>query len=277
MRLTFLVPALLLAAASGFTPAAATAQGTTPGTTRQQVVVRQGPVSTSTGADTLVECVPVERPASKPAAPTAVRRRPRIRPRPRPAPAAVTPKPEVVAKPAPKPAAKPRVVTRRPRRRPVVAAASNAPKRANLPALVMCRPIHPVTPVAMGPLPETLVPIPEIAPAAPVAAAVPPIEEVPSYIAAAGPHSQFLPLALIPAFFIPFIHSGHHNTPGTPIDTTTPPPPPPPVDTAGPPPVGPPPVGPPPTTVPEPSSVALLGSGLLALGGFATARRRKKR
>ena len=262
MRLTFLAPIATLMIAA--TPLVAAAQGrgtqpTQPQTTRPQqpVAVRQGPVS-SASADTLVQCVPIATPVKRESVAKPVRRRRRVRPRPRPA--ATVAKPPVTT-PKPKPAAKPVHRRRRvaPRPRPVLSAANNAPARGNLPSLVMCRPIHPVTPTSVGPLPETVVPIPQIASVTPPAAAIP-VEEVPSYIAAAGPHSQFLPLALIPAFFVPFIHSSHHNTPT--VDTTgvTPPPPP-----------------PPPTTVPEPSSVAMLASGLIALGGVTERRRRRRK
>jgi len=268
VRLTFLAPFALLIAAA---PSMATAQGrgtptTRPQTTRPQqpVAVRQGPVSTAS-ADTLVQCVPITTPVKKEPVAKPVRRRPRVRHRPRPAATVAKPAPKPTPKARPKVATKPTHRRRRvtPRPRPVISAANNAPARGNLPALVMCRPIHPVTPMSVGPLPETVVPIPQIASVTPPAAAIP-VEEVPSYIAAAAPHSQFLPLALIPAFFIPFIHSGHHTN-GTPVDTTTPPP------------VIPPPVGPPPTTVPEPSSVAMLASGLVALGGVTERRRRKRK
>jgi len=264
VRLTIIASAFLLLSAT--VPAVAPAQGTQTGSTQEPargVVVRRGPVSSASAADTLVECVPITTPAKTTPAAKPVRRRPRPRPRPRPAATTAPkpkPKPKVAAKPAPKHVVRKHVATRR---RPVAAVASNAPKRANLPALVMCRPIHPVTPNNLGPLPETMVPIPQVAAAeAPIAAPLP-VEEVPSYIVAAGPHSRFLPLALIPAFFIPFIHGGHTNHTAT-VDTTTPPPviPPPP---------------PPPTTVPEPSSLAMLGTGLLALGGATVRRRRKRR
>jgi len=243
----------------------------------------QKPAARLTSMDSLVECSPVAAPARKK---PVVRRRARASPPAKRAAAAVVPRP------LPQVAIKPRRPVVHRVRRAVPKAATAAPVHST--TVVMCRPVRPLAALAQGtPTEQSVIPVPQLAqsaPAAQPAEAGPPLfvstaPGVPTAIAGTG--RSWLPFAIIPAIFIPFIHSGRTHHGNAPIDTTTtpivppvtppgPPGPPPP----GPPPPGPPPPGPPPpvvppTTVPEPSTIALLGTGLLGVAGVVKRRGRK--
>jgi hypothetical protein len=254
----------------------AAAQGVTRDTVPRPA---QKPAARNASMDSLVVCSPVAAPAKK--APVAHRRRVPSRSRraaavvPEKAAAKTTPKPAPL-KATPKPAhrkvalATPHKVAHRARRvtpKPVTSAT------AHTTTVVMCRPVRPLAPLAMGtPTEQSVVPVPRLASvAAPPAVAEPAAEEGPPLfvstapgvaVATAGGRS-WLPFAVVPALFIPFIHGGRTHHASTPIDTTTPP------DTTTTP------VIPPPTTVPEPGTIAMLGTGLLGLAEIS--RRRSRR
>ena len=210
--------------------------------------VAQKPARRLASVDSLVECSPVVAPA---------RKKPRVRRR-----RVVAKKPHavVVPKPVPQVAVKPRrpLVHRVRRVRPKVA----TPARVHSTTIVMCRPVRPLAPLALGtPTEESVIPVPQLATATPA----PVVEEgprlfvstapgVPVFVAGTG--KSWLPFAVIPAIFIPFIHSGGKHYSNTPPET----PPPPPFI--------------PPTTVPEPDTLLMLGSGLLGLAGVMKRKRK---
>lgn len=293
-----LVAALVAAPRAG---AQVVKRDTTPRTT-------QKPVARAASLDSLVICSPVEAPArKKPVVRRRVVRRPVARKKPVAAVIPKVSKPRVVApKPAPRVALKPRRPVVRRVRRTVPRPAAAAPVHST--TIVMCRPVRPLAPLAQGTPTETsVIPVPQVAPPVPVA---PVAEEGPPLfvstapgvpMAAAGGGRSWLPFAVIPAIFIPFLHSGSNHHGSTPVDTATTPPIVPPDSTPVTPPdttpttppdttpvtppdttpvtppdttpILPPPVGPPPTTVPEPGSIVMLGTGLLGLGEVMRRRR----
>lgn len=217
-------------------------------------VAQKKPVLRRASVDSLVECTPVVAPAKK--KPVAHRRK------------ATSASPAKVAtKPTPSKAAgkAPATIVRRVKRAKPKAARA-APGHTT--TVVMCRPVRPLAPLAQGTPTETsVIPVPQLATAAPA----PVVEDGPPLFVSTAPGApaiptvengrSWLPLSVIPAVFVPFIHSGRTH-PGhmAPVDSTPPVPPP---------------VTPPPTTVPEPGMLVMLGSGLLGLAGVAA--RKKKR
>ncbi len=217
----------------------------------------QKPAIRLASVDSLVECSPVPAPA---------RKRPVARRRRVAAPLNSAPKPVTAPKPVPKAMMKPHRPLVRRVRRATPKAAQATPARST--TIVMCRPVRPLAPLAQGtPTEQSVIPVPQLATATPPP---PVVEEGPPLlvstapgvpIATAGGGRSWLPWAIIPAIFIPFIHSGRTHHGNTPTDTTTTPPVVPPVT----PPVVPPIV--PPTTVPEPGTIVMLATGLLGLAG----------
>lgn len=259
----------------------------------------QKPAVRTASVDSLVECSPVAAPAKK--KPVARRRAAPLRKAA--AAAKVKPAPRVAIKPG-------RPIVHRARRvRPKAATATPVQSTT----VVMCRPVRPIAALAKGtPTEQSIVPVPtaQLATTTPPPAAAESEAGPPIYVStapgvpimAAGGGRSWLPFAIIPAIFVPFIHSGRtHNgstptppvtppdttktpvtppdttkTPVTPPDTTkTPTPPdttpilPPPPDTTPVPPIG------PPTTTPEPGSTVLLATGLLGLAGVVRRNRKK--
>lgn len=175
--------------------------------------------------DSLIECTPVAAPVKK--APLPARRK-------APAPRKVKTRGKaVVAKPKAK-----KVVTGTPR--PVARSARRVAKKpakkvaAHTTTVVMCRPVRPLAPLADGtPTEQSIVPVPQLAPkVAPAVAALPPEVGPPLFVSTApgmpvmtaGGGRSWLPFAVVPAVFLPFIHTGgtqHGSTP--PVDTPTPP------------------------------------------------------
>lgn len=274
--------AFAIASLSFVTPIGAQAvkRDTVPRAVQQQAA----PIRAS--VDSLVECSPVATPAkTKPA----VRRRRTVAPARKATHAVVAPKPK--PKVRPKAAARPRHPVARTVRRAAPAAAKAAPVHST--TIVMCRPVRPIAALAQGtPTVQSVIPVPQMAavpPAAPAAEEGPPLlvstaPGMPMGVSSNG--RSWLPFAVIPAVFIPFIHTGTTHRGHTPIDTTTTPPVIPPVI----PPVTPPdttpttppidtiptlPPGGPPTTVPEPDTIMMLGSGLFGLAGVVKRRRKK--
>jgi hypothetical protein len=241
----------------------------------------QKPPVRTASADSLVECSPVAAPAKK--KPVARRKAARY------ATAAAK------VKPAPQVAIKPRhpIVHRARRVRPKAATATPVQSTT----VVMCRPVRPIAALAKGtPTEQSIVPVPtaQLATNTPPPAVAESEDGPPIYVStapgvpimAAGGGRSWLPFALIPAIFVPFIHTGRTHNGSTPIDTTTTPvtppdttktptPPdttptlPPPTDTTPLPPIG------PPTTTPEPGSTVLLATGLLGLAGVVRRKRKK--
>ncbi|MEO7102416.1 MAG: hypothetical protein ABI119_03660, partial [Gemmatimonadaceae bacterium] len=153
--------------------------------------------------DSLIECTPVVAPAKK--APTPTRRK------------ATAPRKTVIAKPRPKKVATgtPRPVTRTVRR---VAKKPATKAAAHTTTVVMCRPVRPLAPLAQGtPTEQSIVPVPRLAPkVAPAVAALPPEAGPPLFVSTApgmpvmtgGSGRSWLPFAVIPAVFLPFVHTG---------------------------------------------------------------------
>lgn len=237
----------------------------------------QRPATRVASVDSLVECSPVAAPVKKK---PVVRHRRRIAPV-KPAVAAA-----IVPKPAPKPIPKPTKLAVR--RRPLVhrvrrvtprSSPRATPAAARSTTIVMCRPVRPIAPLAEGtPTEKSVIPVPQLAsatPAPPEVGAGPPlfVFTTPGMpIVAAGGHSSWLPFAVVPAIFFPFIHTGTTHRGSTPSDSTHGPPVTPPDTTPTTTPLGPPDF--PPTTTPEPGTFVMLGSGLLGLGGVLKRKRK---
>ena len=205
----------------------------------------------------IIDSIPCGDSVAPKAHPATVRRRPR----PRVARAAGP-----VVKPVPKVVKKPRIAAARPRVRTVTRATRpvTAPRMTR--TARMCARVRTAGPPETTLLTDTsIVPLWTEALAPPPVSLAPPttIPNVggPSVIPIPGGGGpSFVPgIAVVPFFFLPFIHHGHHDNPNVPV---------------APPIFPPPPVFPPPSTVPEPGTLTLMATGLVGLVGVV--RRRRK-